>query len=140
MVEASNGHDSEEKVEPKEGKGEVRQERKVDGEAATLVAVEGVAQGKEAPDRRRGSRGRCGSGDDGERWDAARVRWHLAKAWPWRPAVPWSCGQTSSRGRGVVGLRGLAPLSFSADGGTSEGEEEIERREWWRKGGEQGAG
>ena len=48
--------------------------------------------------------------------------------------------QTSSRGRGVVGLRGLAPLSFSADGGTSEGEGEIERREWRRKGGEQGAG
>ena len=42
MVEASDGRGSKEKVEAKEGKGEVRQERKVDGEAATLVAVEGV--------------------------------------------------------------------------------------------------
>ena len=58
MVEASDGRGSEEKVEAKEGKGEVRQERKVDGEAATLVAVEGVAQGKEAPGRRRRSRER----------------------------------------------------------------------------------
>ena len=48
--------------------------------------------------------------------------------------MPWTCGETSSRGRGVVGLRGLAPLSFSADGGTSEGEGEIERREWRHKG------
>ena len=61
-----------------------------------------VAKGRDddgAPGRRRGSRGRRGSGDDGERQDAARRR----------PQVREEVGQATHGGGGEIRARGSVP-------------------------------
>jgi len=103
----------------------VRQRRRL---ASGSARKAGMMRVQERSGRRRTTDAGAGEGHDRRRRRAAGVGHPGGVAEAGRGADGTGRDARCAMG-GALGRRGLAPLSFSVEGGTSEGEGEIERRE-----------